>query len=78
MIQSSVSQPLTTFSLEYATPDDLRAFVHEIDVMKSVGKHPNIVGLVGHSQTQQSTRSMGPMMILIEFCGKGNLLNLLR
>lgn len=46
--------------------------MHEIDVMKSV-KHPNIVGLIGHSTAQNQQ-----MMIIIEYCSKGNLLNYLR
>lgn len=58
-----------------ANEDELREFIHEIDVMRAVGKHPNIVGLVGHSQTGGRSQQM---MILMEYCAKGNLLNFLR
>lgn len=63
------------FLAERANGDDLREFMHEIDVMKSVGKHPNIVGLVGHTRP---TTSGQQAMIVIEYCSKGNLLNFLR
>lgn len=64
----------------HANEDYLREFGHEIDVMKSVGSHPNIVGLIGHSKTsrQGNMLKQGPMMILIEYCDKGNLLDYLR
>ncbi|XP_055716503.1 tyrosine-protein kinase receptor torso isoform X2 [Phlebotomus papatasi] len=53
--------------------EEIKEFKQEIDVMKSVGYHANIVGLVGHC-----TRDIHKMMLLTEFCSKGNLLNYLR
>lgn len=41
--------------------------------MKSVGKHPNIVSIVGHC-----TSSINELMLLTEFCVGGSLLDLLR
>lgn len=71
----SFKNDLLIFFVERANDDDVREFLHEISVMKSVGKHPNIVGLVGHSGS--ASRSV-QKMILIEYCAKGNLLNFLR
>uniref|UniRef100_A0A1B0GPY5 Uncharacterized protein n=1 Tax=Phlebotomus papatasi TaxID=29031 RepID=A0A1B0GPY5_PHLPP len=56
-----------------ANSEEIKEFKQEIDVMKSVGYHANIVGLVGHC-----TRDIHKMMLLTEFCSKGNLLNYLR
>lgn len=53
--------------------DDIRAFRREIEVMKSVGSHPNIVGIVGHY-----TRKCNEMLLLTEYCSLGNLLIFLR
>lgn len=51
------------------TVEDMQAFYHEIEVMKSVPKHPNIVGIVGHY-----TRNVREMMLVTEYCDRGNLL----
>ncbi|XP_055920947.1 tyrosine-protein kinase receptor torso isoform X2 [Eupeodes corollae] len=53
--------------------DDVRAFKREIEVMKSVGRHPNIVGIIGHY-----TRKCNEMLLLTEYCSFGNLLFFLR
>ncbi|XP_055838653.1 tyrosine-protein kinase receptor torso isoform X2 [Episyrphus balteatus] len=53
--------------------DDVRAFRREIEVMKSVGRHPNIVGIIGHC-----TRKCNEMLLLTEYCSFGNLLIFLR
>ncbi|XP_063698328.1 tyrosine-protein kinase receptor torso [Culicoides brevitarsis] len=52
---------------------EIEDFRHEIELMKAVGKHKNIVGIVGHV-----TKDFKEMMLLTEYCGKGNLLNFLR
>lgn len=52
---------------------DVRNFYREIEVMKSVPKHPNIVGIVGHC-----TKNVFGLMLLTEYCSEGNLLNFLR
>ncbi|XP_001661192.2 tyrosine-protein kinase receptor torso [Aedes aegypti] len=52
---------------------DIKAFRREIEVMKSVGCHPNVVCIVG-----QYTRNVTKMMLLTEYCSGGNLLNFLR
>lgn len=53
--------------------EDIKEFRREIEVMKSVGVHPNVVCLLGHY-----TKNINEMMLLTEYCGKGNLLNYLR
>ncbi|XP_073848893.1 tyrosine protein kinase receptor torso [Musca autumnalis] len=53
--------------------EEIRAFRREIEVMKSVEKHPNIVGIIGHC-----TRFGEDMMLLTEYCSFGNLLDFLR
>lgn len=41
--------------------------------MKSVGRHPNIVSIIGHC-----TSNIEELMLLTEFCDSGSLLELLR
>jgi len=53
--------------------EDIKEFRREIEVMKSVGEHPNIVGIIGHC-----TKNVNEMMLLTVYCSKGNLLNYLR
>ncbi|XP_053666872.1 tyrosine-protein kinase receptor torso [Anopheles marshallii] len=53
--------------------EDIIEFRREMEVMKSVGTHPHIVGIVGHC-----TKNVRKMMLLTEYCGRGNLLNYLR
>lgn len=43
--------------------------------MKSVGHHENIVGIIGH---YTNTKVPTKMMLLTEYCSKGNLLDYLR
>ncbi|KAM7345614.1 tyrosine protein kinase receptor torso isoform 2-T2 [Cochliomyia hominivorax] len=58
---------------DHPSADDIYAFRREIEVMKSVEKHPNIVGIIGHC-----TRFSNEMMLVTEYCSFGNLLNFLR
>ncbi|XP_017132900.1 tyrosine-protein kinase receptor torso [Drosophila elegans] len=53
--------------------EDVYAFKCEIQMLKAVGKHPNIVGIVGYS-----TRFSNRMMLLIEYCSLGSLQSFLR
>ncbi|KAH8277721.1 hypothetical protein KR018_004198 [Drosophila ironensis] len=53
--------------------EDVYAFKCEIQMLKAVGKHPNIVGIVGYS-----TRYSNRMMLIIEYCSLGSLQNFLR
>ncbi|XP_058121658.1 tyrosine-protein kinase receptor torso [Anopheles ziemanni] len=53
--------------------EDIIEFRREMEVMKSVGTHAHIVGIVGHC-----TKNVRKMMLLTEYCGRGNLLNYLR
>ncbi|XP_021699627.1 tyrosine-protein kinase receptor torso isoform X1 [Aedes aegypti] len=53
--------------------EDVKEFRREIEVMKSVGVHPNIVCIIGHY-----TQNVNEMMLLTEYCSEGNLLNFLR
>lgn len=59
--------------LEHPPLDDERAFRREIEVMKSVEPHPNIVGIIGHC-----TKPSHQMLLLTEYCSFGNLLDFLR
>ncbi|KAJ6637170.1 Tyrosine-protein kinase receptor torso [Pseudolycoriella hygida] len=52
---------------------NIRNFYREIEVMKSVPSHPNIVGIVGHC-----TKNIFELMLLTEYCSEGNLLDYLR
>lgn len=61
------------FHLENATIEDIKGFVSEITLMKSVVHHKHIVGIVGHS-----TKLFSKMMLLTEYCSEGNLLDYLR
>ncbi|KAM8714263.1 hypothetical protein ACLKA7_014404 [Drosophila subpalustris] len=53
--------------------EDVEAFRCEIQMLKGVGRHPNIVGIVGYS-----TRFSNRMMLLTEYCGLGSLQSFLR
>ncbi|KAL9920826.1 tyrosine protein kinase receptor torso isoform 1-T4 [Glossina fuscipes fuscipes] len=53
--------------------DDVRALLQEIGVMRSVGKHPNIVSIIGYN-----IRHYTQMMLLTEYCSFGSLLSFLR
>ncbi|XP_058464172.1 tyrosine-protein kinase receptor torso-like [Malaya genurostris] len=53
--------------------EDIKEFRREIEVMKSVGGHPNVVCIIGHY-----TKNVNDMMLLTEYCSEGNLLNYLR
>ncbi|XP_055325409.1 tyrosine-protein kinase receptor torso-like isoform X2 [Sitodiplosis mosellana] len=57
---------------ENADIEDIKGFLSEITLMKSVGHHENIVGIVGHST------KISDMMLLTEYCSEGNLLDYLR
>lgn len=49
------------------------SFSREIEVMKSVPKHANILGIIGHY-----TKDVCSMMLVTEYCDRGNLLNFLQ
>ncbi|XP_058449126.1 tyrosine-protein kinase receptor torso-like [Malaya genurostris] len=58
---------------EFPSLEEIKEFRREIEVMKSVGTHPNIVCILGHY-----TQSVEDMMLLTEYCSEGNLLNYMR
>lgn len=58
---------------ESATKSELGNFIRELEVMKSVEKHENIVSLLGCC-----SRSGGPLYVIVEFAKHGNLRNYLR
>lgn len=62
--------------LDDAGIEDIKGFLREISLMKSVGHHENIVGIVGHSKLK--TKSFNKLMLLTEYCSEGNLLDYLR
>ncbi|XP_023668243.1 fibroblast growth factor receptor 3 isoform X2 [Paramormyrops kingsleyae] len=55
-----------------ATDKDLSDLVSEMEMMKMIGKHKNIINLLG-ACTQD-----GPLYVLVEFAAKGNLREYLR
>ncbi|XP_077980930.1 angiopoietin-1 receptor-like isoform X2 [Glandiceps talaboti] len=55
-----------------ATDADRKDFIGELEIMCKVGKHPNIVNLVG------ACEHSGVLYVATEFAEHGNLLNLLR
>lgn len=58
---------------ENATKAELGNFIRELEVMKSVEKHENIVSLLGCC-----SRSGGPLYVIVEYAKHGNLRNYLR
>ena len=68
-IISSFSSPQSS---ENATPDQMNDFLEEINLMKAVGSHKNIVSLIGCC-----TKST-PNFLIVEFASKGDLLSYLR
>jgi len=55
-----------------ATESDFKDLLNELEIMTSVGNHPNLVNLIGACSTE------GPLMIIVEFAEHGNLLRHLR
>ncbi|XP_070548391.1 fibroblast growth factor receptor homolog 1-like [Ptychodera flava] len=55
-----------------ASDDDKRRLTVELKIMKSIGRHKNIVGLVGCCTEAE------PIYVIMEFMGQGNLLKYLR
>ncbi|EDW02236.1 tyrosine-protein kinase receptor torso [Drosophila grimshawi] len=58
---------------DHPNEEDVQAFKCEIQMLRAVGRHPNIVGIVGYS-----TRFSNRMMLLTEYCGLGSLQSFLR
>ncbi|PFX22514.1 Fibroblast growth factor receptor 1 [Stylophora pistillata] len=55
-----------------ATESDLKDLLNELEIMTSVGEHPNLVNLIG------ACSASGPLLIVVEFAEHGNLLRHLR
>lgn len=58
---------------EMPSIDQIKSFYGEIEVMKSVRPHPNIIGIIGHY-----TKNVRQMMLLTEYCDEGSLLKFLQ
>ncbi|XP_058835831.1 tyrosine-protein kinase receptor torso-like isoform X2 [Topomyia yanbarensis] len=71
--QETYTQVAVKMLKECPSLEDIKEFRREIEVMKSVGAHPNVVCIVGHY-----TKNVNEMMLLTEYCSKGNLLNYMR
>ncbi|XP_055683912.1 receptor-type tyrosine-protein kinase FLT3 isoform X2 [Lutzomyia longipalpis] len=54
------------------TADELEEFLSEITTMKKVGRHPNVVSLIGCCTIRQ------PLLMVMEYVGCGDLLQYLR
>lgn len=66
------SYVVVLFNIDDASVEEVREFHKEISLMKTVGKHKNIVSLIGCCT--QSTR----LLLVVEFCALGDLQNYLR
>ncbi|XP_068424793.1 fibroblast growth factor receptor 2 isoform X1 [Clinocottus analis] len=62
-----------------ATEKDLSDLVSEMEMMKMIGKHKNIINLLG-ACTQDVGRfsAAGPLYVIVEYASKGNLREYLR
>ena len=58
--------------LARATVEEERAFLEEIDSMKSIGFHKNIISVIGASTM------MKPLFLVLEYMFHGDLLHYLR
>lgn len=55
---------------ESSTPCEMDEFFDEIAMMKSLPKHPNIIGLIGYCTTRK------PILMAMEYCSGGDLVNI--
>ena len=60
------------FFLENAGEEEKRQFLQEIDLMKDVGSHPNILSIFGFWVRSE------PIMLIMEYVPHGDLLQWLR
>ena len=60
------------FALDMSDDNDLQEFLDEIQLMKAVGVHRNIVSMVGCCTVEE------PMFLLVEYAPYGDLLHYLR
>lgn len=67
----SICQHLEFLFTESPTTDQLEEFVGEIATMKKVGKHPNVVRLLGFCTVEQ------PLMMIMEFVPCGDLVGII-
>ena len=58
--------------LARATVEEERAFLQEIDLIKSIGFHKNIINVIGASTV------MKPLFLVLEYMFHGDLLHYLR
>ena len=58
--------------LARATVEEERAFLEEIDLIKSIGFHKNIINVIGASTM------MKPLFLVLEYMSHGDLLHYLR
>jgi serine/threonine protein kinase len=58
---------------ENYTQQEYENFIKELEIMKTVGKHENIINLLGCCTTQS-----GPILAIVEYAHYGNLRNYLR
>ena len=64
---------LIVFSLlDGATEEQIQEFLEEIQLMKQIGYHPNILNLLA------CCTMTSPMFLVVEFAKNGDLLNYLR
>nr|CAD7405556.1 unnamed protein product [Timema poppensis] len=57
---------------DHSLEEDVQSFQEEIKMMKSVGRHPNIVSIIG------CCTQVGKMRLIVEYCSLGDLKKYLR
>lgn len=64
----------TIFSeIENSSADNIKDFMNEINTLKMIDKHPNIIRLIGHSLLQEA-----PFLMIMEYIPSGDLKEYLR
>lgn len=72
--QNSKTKRPGFLNLDMPTSDEFRQFQQEIEIMKSVPQHPNLVKFFGCITKQIPTRQM----LVVEYCANGDLQTYLR
>eukprot|EP00056_Hartaetosiga_gracilis_P002149 m.51198 g.51198 ORF g.51198 m.51198 type:complete len:379 (+) comp10932_c0_seq5:291-1427(+) len=66
-------RPAAAKTLRIGAPEgEIAEFSLEVEMMKGINAHPNIIGMIGHCMEDQ------PMMLLVELAEHGNLRDYLR
>jgi serine/threonine protein kinase len=64
--------PIVLFTPEVVKEEDVYDFLREIELMKDIGKHENVIQMYG------CCTKCRPICLVLEYASGGNLLNYLR